>query len=100
MKQIGLLLAVVLSILGTPKVQAQGAELFIPLIANQLQDISPAQEHLIDQIRRRPTTASITLVDTNVNALRGDSTRMSLPESRILNFSKSNIETRSSNDFT
>jgi hypothetical protein len=79
---------------------AEGPELFTPLPADQLKDMCPVHTQRVDQIKQRPTTASVTLVRVDADALKGDSTRMSLPEARTLNFSKSHIETRSANDFT
>jgi hypothetical protein len=89
-----------IAILGTSIAYAEGPELFTSLQAVQLKDMSPVQTQCIDQIKQRPTTASVILVRVDASALSGGSTRMSLPGAKTLNFSKSNIETRSANDFT
>lgn len=94
------LFALSIFILGTSMAYAEGPELFTPLPADQLKDMSPVQTQRIDQIKQRPTTASVTLVRVDANAIKGDSTRMTLPGAKTLNFSKSNIEIRSANDFT
>jgi peptidyl-Asp metalloendopeptidase len=98
------LFALSIFILGTSMAYAEGPELFTPLPADQLKDMSkdmsPVQRQRIDQIKQRPTMASMTMVRVDANALKGDSTRMSLPGAKALNFSKSNIEIRSANDFT
>jgi len=94
------LFALFISISAPPMVYGAGTELFTPLPADQLRDLRPVQTQRIDQIKQRPTTASVTLVRVDANALKGDSTRMSLPETKTLTFSKSNIETRSAKDFT
>ena len=86
--------------LGTSMAYAEGPELFTLLPADQPKAMSEAQRLRIDRIKQRPTTASVTLVRVAANALKGDSTRISLPEGKKLNFSKSKIETRSVNDFT
>lgn len=86
--------------LGISMAFAEAPELFTPLPADQLKDVSPAQTQRIDQIKQRPTTMSVSLVRIAANALSGNSTRMSLPNAKTLNFDKSNVETRSTTDFT
>jgi len=86
--------------LGTSMAYAQSPEIFIPLPADQLRDVPPSQAKIIDKIKQRRTTASVTIVRVDINALRGDSTRMSLPDAKALTFSKRNIEARSEHDFT
>ena len=88
------------ALLGTSMAYAEGPELFTPLPAGQLKDVSPAQTQRIDQIKQRPTTASVIMVRIDANALSGNSTRMSLPNAKTLNFDKSNVETRNAADFT
>src|SRR5262249_39217750 len=76
-------------------------ELFTPLPARQTAEMRPEQTQRVDLIKQRPTTASVTLLHVNTNALMGESTRMSLlPEAKTLSFSKTNVETRSAKDFT
>lgn len=86
--------------LDTSNTYAQGSELFMPIHADQLRDMPPAQTQRVDQIKQRPTTASVTIVHVNPNALKDDSTRMTLPGGRTLTFSKRNLEARSEKDFT
>jgi peptidyl-Asp metalloendopeptidase len=79
---------------------AQAPELITPLAANRLAAATPDQTQRIDQIRSRPTTASTELVDINIDALRGDSTRVSIPNGQTLTLSRRNMEVRTANDFT
>jgi hypothetical protein len=79
---------------------AQAPDLVIPLTASDLAATTPDQSQRIDQIRRRPTTASTELVRVNVDALRGDSTRLSIPNGPTLTFSKRGMDVRTDNDFT
>ena len=81
-------------------VYAEGLEFFKPLPADQLNDVNPAQAQRIDQIKLRPTTATVTMVRIDTNALSGSSTRMSLPNVKPLNFNKINVETRNPTNFT
>ena len=89
-----------LSILGTSVSYADGTELFTMLPSDQLRDVKPAQTQRIDQIKQRPTTQSVTLMRIDVNALSGNSTRMTLSDAKTLNFDKSNVETRNATDYT
>lgn len=89
-----------LSILCTPVAYAESPELFLPLPPQEVRDVKPDQAKHIDRINKRPTTVSVTLVRLDINALRGDSTQMSLPDAKMLNFNKTNVETRSTTDFT
>ena len=82
-----------------PAAYAQSLELFTPLPADQLNDMSPVQSQHINRIKQRETTASVTLVRVDANALKGNSTRMSLSEAKTLTFTKSNVEIRKANDF-
>jgi peptidyl-Asp metalloendopeptidase len=79
---------------------AQSPELITPLAASRLATATPDQTQRIDQIRSRPTTASTELVDINIDALRGDSARLSIPNGQTLTLSKLSIDVRATNDFT
>jgi hypothetical protein len=87
-------------ILGASMAYAEGPQLFKPLPTEQLRDMSPAQTSLVDRIKQRPTTTSVTLVRVDVNALKAERTLMPLSETKTLDFSKSKIESRGPNDFT
>jgi peptidyl-Asp metalloendopeptidase len=94
------LFALFISVITASMVYGAGPELFTSLPADQLKDLALVQTQRMDQIKHRPTTVSVTLVRVDVNALKADSTRMSLQEGKTLSFSKSNVETRSTKDFT
>ncbi len=94
------LFALFIFTLGTTVAYAQGPQLFAPLPTDQLRDMSPVQTQRVDQFKQRPTTASLSLVRVDATALKGDSTSVSLSEAKTLNFTKSNVEIRSANDFT
>jgi hypothetical protein len=79
---------------------AQGQELFTAIPSNQLRDATPAQTEAIERLRQRPTTQSLDLVQANVNALRGDTTQLSIPNSPLRTLSKRSEDIRSASDFT
>src|SRR4051794_11175966 len=79
---------------------AAAADLFTVVTADQARDANPAQARQIEQIRQRKSSAAMILVRPNVNALGDASTRIALPDARVLDFKRSNIEKRSANDYT
>jgi hypothetical protein len=83
---------------GATVVQAQ--ELFTVLPPSRLQDATPAQTATIEKLRQRPTTQSLDLVQVNVNALRGDTTQLPIPNSPLRTLSKRSEDVTSPNDFT
>jgi hypothetical protein len=80
--------------------RAQVPELFTPIPANQLLAATPDQNQAIEKIRLRPTTQSLDLVQVDVGALRGDSTRLSIPNAPALTLSRRSEDVRSPGDFT
>jgi peptidyl-Asp metalloendopeptidase len=79
---------------------AQTPELVTAVPSNQLTDATPAQTRAIDRLRNRPTTQSLSLVTVDVDALRGDTAQLSIPNNRSLTLSKSSQDVRSPTDFT
>jgi peptidyl-Asp metalloendopeptidase len=77
---------------------AQPRELFTPVPATLSAD--PAQTERIDQVRQRPTTQSLTLVQIDVDALRGNNVQMTLPGAGTLTMSGRTMEQRDARDFT
>ena len=77
---------------------AQAQELFTGVA--RLSDATPAQSQVIEKLRQRPTTQSLDLVNVNVGALRGDSTRFSIPNVTPFTMSKRSEDVRGPNDFT
>src|SRR5215471_15122690 len=67
---------------------AQAPELLTELPSNQLRDATPDQTAMIDKLRQRPTTQSLNLVRVDINALRGESVRLSIPNSPALTFAR------------
>jgi hypothetical protein len=88
----------VLALTGTSAAQAQ--ELFKVLPSNQLQDATPVQNEAIQKLRQRPTTQSLDLVQVDVNALRGDTTQLAIPNSPLRTLSKRSADVTSPNNFT
>ena len=79
---------------------AQVQELLTPIPSNQLRDATPTQTQAIEKVRQRPTTQSLDLVRIDLNALRGDRMRVSIPNTSELTLSKRSEEVRSPTDFT
>jgi len=79
---------------------AQTQELIKPVPTNQLRAATAEQTQALDRIRQRPTTQSVDLVEVNVNALRGDATRLSVPNSTSITLSRSKVDVQSPSDFT
>jgi hypothetical protein len=79
---------------------AQVPELLTPIPSNELRDATPAQTQAIEKLRQRPTTQSLDLVRIDVNALRGDRMRVSIPNTPGLTLSKRSEDVRSPSDFT
>jgi hypothetical protein len=79
---------------------AQPHELFIPIPSNQLADATATQAQRIDQLYQRPTTQSLSLVHINPDALRGNDTRMTLPDARTLTLSRRALDERGAGDST
>jgi hypothetical protein len=79
---------------------AQAQELITPIPSNQLRDATPAQTQAIERIRQRPTTQSLDLARVDVNALHGDTVRLSIPNNPSLTISRSREDIRSPGDFT
>src|SRR5262249_436024 len=80
--------------------KAQAPELVTPLPSNQLTDATPAQTAAINRLRPRPTTQSLSLVTGHVDALRGESAQLSVPNIPSLTLSKRREDVRSPTDFT
>ena len=93
-----LMVCAVLALTGTSAAQAQ--ELFKVLPSNQLQDATPVQNEAIQKLRQRPTTQSLDLVLVDVNALRGDTTQLAIPNSPLRTLSKRSADVTSPNNFT
>ena len=92
---------VLCALVGVPsRSVAQAPELVTPLPSNQLTGPTPAQSTAIDRLRQRPTTQSLNLVTVNIDALRGDTTRLSVPSMPALTLSKGSEDVRSPTDFT
>jgi len=77
---------------------AQAPDLITPLASNQA--TTPDQTQRVDQIRRRPSTASVDLVRVNPDALRADSTRLSIPNGQALLLSRRSLDVTGNNNFT
>src|ERR1700730_18044370 len=78
---------------------AEAQELITPIPSIQLRPTTD-QSQAIEKIRQRPTSQSMDLVRVNVDALRGDTTRLSIPNTPALTLSKRSEDIRSPNDFT
>lgn len=82
---------------GLSRAEALAAELFVPLAPDRR---SADQTGRLEQIRNRPTTKSVTLVQLNIAALAEGGATISLPNNKRLNYSKKGVETRNSANFT
>jgi hypothetical protein len=80
--------------------RAHAQELFRAIPSNQIRDGTSAQIQAIGKLRQRPTTASLDLVTVDLNALRGDTTRLSIPNATTLVLSKRKVDVRGPTDFT
>src|SRR6266404_4293955 len=97
---IGLFLLVLSIVVLRPSLaSAQGPELFTPVPSNQRAAATTDQINRIEQIKQRPTTASVELVHINTNALRGDTTRISIPNAQTLTMSRRSIELKGDDNF-
>lgn len=83
-----------------PPTYAANPKLFTLSPADQSKGLTPEQTQRIDKIKQRKTTASVTVMNTDINTLKGDSISLPLPSGKVLDFSKRNVETRSTDDFT
>jgi hypothetical protein len=63
-------------------------------------DLLPAQSKRINQIKKRSTTKAVTVTRAQVEALKGEITRITLPQSKTLIFSRRSVEVSSANQFT
>jgi hypothetical protein len=79
---------------------SQAAELVVPVPSNHLADPSPAQTRAIERLQKRNTTDEMRLVTVNVEALKGESTLLSVPSMTTLALSKRSEDIRSPTDFT
>src|SRR5262249_15631633 len=59
-----------------------------------------AQAQRIDQFRQRPTTQSLSLVRIDLDALRGNEVRITMPDARTLTVSGRAQDQKSASDFT
>ncbi|MEI7866325.1 MAG: hypothetical protein WCI11_00430 [Candidatus Methylumidiphilus sp.] len=82
MKKILLIfMCIQVGIVGITPAYAKDPELFSPLSVRALSSADEVQNKFVDQIKQNPTTESINLVNLDINALSGNTTRMSLPNS-------------------
>ncbi len=98
-----LLLFCGLSFLGASATHAANNELFKLLPLNQATQFSAAKSStnkLLDRIKALPTTKSVTLMLIDEKALQGKNTRMMLSSVKTVSVDKSNVETRSTADYT
>jgi hypothetical protein len=79
---------------------AQAQELITPIPSNQLRDATPGQTQALERIRQRHTTQSLDLARVDVNALHGNTVRLSMPNNPSLTLSKNREDIRSPTDFT
>jgi len=73
-------------------------ELFRPVQAGRAAGAD--QSPIVERLRQRPTTQSLDLVEVDVNALRGDSVRLSIPNTPSLVLSRRSQDVRSADNFT
>ncbi|MEI7866662.1 MAG: M12 family metallo-peptidase [Candidatus Methylumidiphilus sp.] len=85
---------------GITQAYADDPELFKSLSVTALSSADVTQNKFVDQIKQKPTTESVNLVTLDVNALSGNTTRMSLPNAKVLYFNKSATDVRSPTDLT
>ena len=81
------------------QVMAQTPELVTAIPSNQLTDATPAQTSAINRLRQRKTTLDLSLVTVNIDALRGNDMRVSVPSMPTLTLSKRKEDVSSPTDF-
>src|SRR5258708_4740401 len=81
------------------QVMAQTPERVTAIPSNQLTDATPAQTSAINRLRQRKTTLDLSLVTVNIDALRGNDMRVSVPSMPTLTLSKRKEDVSSPTDF-
>jgi hypothetical protein len=77
----------------------QAPELITAIPSDRIADATPAQNQAMNRIQSRPTTQSVNLVTVHIDALRGDTTQLSIPNAAALTLTKRSEEVRSPTDF-
>lgn len=98
--KLALVLFFLTSILNASIADADSPNLITPLPGTGLSVMSTEQKQHVDLIKKRPTTASVSLIKIDINALQGERMRMALSLDKTLNLSDGKIERKSEKDFT
>ncbi|MBB3117506.1 M12 family metallo-peptidase [Pseudoduganella violacea] len=77
---------------------AQALEFFTPVLTGKADDLDAVQERKLDQIAKRPTSASVTLVRLNEAASKAGSLRMTIPDRKPLDFARVQLESHSASN--
>ncbi|MCL2626043.1 MAG: M12 family metallo-peptidase [Cystobacterineae bacterium] len=94
---------------GNNNSNTEESELFMPLAmglsnspvpADDYKDATPAQWEQIEKIKKRQTTASVSLTRVDINAFKTDNILISLSSHKKLLFSKKHFEAKDANNFT
>jgi hypothetical protein len=94
--------AVLLGMVSAPAVSAQAPppELFTPIANNRIADATPEQNSRLQRLRSRATTQSVSLIQINLNALKGNQLRIAIPGAATFDLSKTGGDLRGDRDFT
>ena len=85
--------------LGIMLAQAQTKDLITPIPQDELSAAARDQSERITQLRQQRTTKHLELVRIDLNVLKEDSARVTIPGQRSLSFSKQSMETKDSENF-
>lgn len=78
----------------------QAPDLFIPLPAGQAADGTPEQSQRLARIKKRPTSATVELVQVDVSALQQERTRIAVPGAEPMVMSRHKLKARDGKNFT
>ncbi len=94
-------LAVACGVLSAHVASAQTPpSLFTPIANNRILDATPEQNRRVEKIRSRATTQSVTLIQINLDALKGNQLRIAIPGVASFDLSKSGGDLRTDREFT
>lgn len=85
---------------GAVYAQAPPPELFTPIANNRIADATPDQNSRLQRLRSRTTTQSVSLIQINLNALKGNQLRIAIPGATTIDLSKTGGDLRGEQDFT
>lgn len=93
-------LCAALSVLAGSKANAQSDVLFVPLAADRLADVSPAQGGRMRSLQQNSTTASLQLILVNLSVLDRATATLPLASDGTVRANRSKLEVRTPTDFT